>query len=66
MDIIIFERQRSNYLRFDENHIQYIYDEDYLAEQLKYAGFKQIFVYDFLNYNPPKNTSQRVQFAAIK
>lgn len=66
MDIIIFERQGGKYLRFDENHIQYIYTEREIENALKAAGFKDIFVYDFLTYNPPKNTSERIQFAATK
>lgn len=66
MDLIIFQRQGGNYLRFDENHIQYIYEAGQVGELLKSAGFKKVFVYDFLTYNPPKNTSQRLQFAAIK
>lgn len=66
MDMIFFVRQGVNYLRFDENHIQYIYEEEYILQLLKEAGFKTAEAYDFLSLELPKNNSQRIQFKAVK
>ena len=40
MDLTFFERQKDgNYKRFDEQHIQYIYEEDEILHALYEAGF---------------------------
>ena len=40
MDLTFFERQNDGkYIRFDERHIQYIYEEDEILSALKEAGF---------------------------
>lgn len=66
MDLIFFVSKGLNYLRFDENHIQYIYEADFIKENLQKAGFKDILLYDFLSEEPPATDSKRIQFAAFK
>ena len=39
MDLTFFEKQGENYVRSDERHIQYIYEEDEVCAALKSAGF---------------------------
>lgn len=66
MDLIFFVKDKENYKRFDENHIQYIYSTEFLTEELYKAGFKTVYAYDFLTTKPPKVQSQRIQFTALK
>lgn len=66
MDLTFFERKGSKYLRFNENHIQYIYKTAYLKEILENTGFSDIQIYDFFEYEKPKQDSHRIQFTAVK
>ena len=66
MDLIFFVKEKENYRRFDENHIQYIYSTHFLKEELYKAGFKTVYAYDFLTLEEPKEQSLRIQFAALK
>lgn len=66
MELIFFVRQGANYLRFDENHIQYIYQIEEVERALRDAGFRQVRAYDFLTRQPPRPDSERIQFVATK
>ncbi|NLK17204.1 MAG: class I SAM-dependent methyltransferase [Clostridiales bacterium] len=66
MELIFFVRQGANYLRFDENHIQYIYRVEEIEQALLAAGFRQVRAFDFLTELPSRPDSERIQFLAKK
>ena len=66
MELIFFVREGGNYLRFDENHIQYIYQIEEIEQALLAAGFKNVRAFDFLTEEPPRPDSERIQFLALK
>lgn len=66
MDLIFFVREGANYLRFEENHIQYIYQIEEIERNLLAAGFSKVMAFDFLTESPPRESSERIQFLALK
>lgn len=66
LDLIFFVREGANYLRFDENHIQYIYKIEEIVQALRVSGFREVAAFDFLTDGPPRPDSERIQFLALK
>ena len=66
MDLSFFVRDGESYHRFDESHKQFLHEENEVVKLLLAAGFHDAFAVDFLTLNPPKKTSERIQFFARK
>lgn len=67
MDIVFFAKAADgSYRRFDERHVQYIYEKDLLADLLKKAGFRDIETFDDYNEKPAGGKSRRIVFRAVK
>jgi SAM-dependent methyltransferase len=66
MEITFFIKNGSNYLRFDENHIQYMHMPEAVCDCLRGAGFSRAESFGFLTENAPAEKDARIQFAARK
>lgn len=66
MELIFFVPQEDLYRKFEENHVQKAYKNEYLTELLKKAGFEQIKVFADFSLKKPDNNSERIFFTAIK
>lgn len=66
MYITFFVRQGDFYKRFDENHVQRIYEIDFIEKCLNDAGFKQIGVYNDYAFEKINTDSIRATFTAKK
>jgi ubiquinone/menaquinone biosynthesis C-methylase UbiE len=51
---------------FEEIHRQRAYEESEVREMLTQAGFKEIRAYNSYTLDPPRRTSDRIHYAAIK
>ena len=65
MELTFFERQGGLYRRFTERHIQRAHDTGELLRALNKAGFDAE-AYDFETTEPPRPSSERVQFLGRK
>lgn len=57
-----FVRNGDTYERFEERHLQRGWSEKELKCMLKKSGFKEVYVYNELEFNSPKEDSQRIFF----
>lgn len=64
MYISFFVREGRLYRRFEEHHIQRIYDVDFIVDALKTAGFKNIDILDDYSLRPLRKDSLRATFIA--
>lgn len=64
MYLNFFVREKKGYRRFLERHLQRAYKKEEIIFCLKKAGFADIDCYDGFGFNPPKEDSQRIIFAA--
>ena len=65
MDVTLFEKQADgSFIRKDERHVQYIYDEEEIVQALENAGFTLVKVEGHLGED--KSQSDRLQFFAVK
>ena len=62
----LFQRQGESWARSDELHAEYAYSQDELTEYLHEAGFARVGVYGDRVLRAPKETEQRIFFAAKK
>lgn len=60
------KEENSLYSRFQEIHLQKGYDYDFILKILKNIGYKEIYAYSFDSFNKPEDTTERVQYYAIK
>ena len=61
-----FLKQGQGYARFEEHHSQRSYTEEELRTALVSCGFHDIQAYEAFTRNAPKDTAERLQFAARK
>ena len=67
MDITMFiKNEQGSYDRFDEIHEQRAYSAEEIRKSLIKAGFKDIKAYGFMTREAPSETSERIQFAAVR
>lgn len=68
MDLTFFAREEEGerYTRFTETHIQRAHSEREIRTALAAAGFVDITAYEAFTLEPPKETSERLQFVAKK
>jgi len=62
----IFSEDNGKWVRSREEHIEYSYDADFLADCLVDCGFEQICVYGELTLSPPKDDDHRIFISARK
>ena len=61
-ELNFFIKEGDLYRRFEERHIQKIYESETVQGALKEAGFSEINVYDDLTFRKPKEKSLRIYF----
>lgn len=61
-----FEKDGKAYYRNSEHFSEYAYPLEEVLEMLQKAGFGNIQLFEEMTFQPPKNTSQRLVFAAQK
>ena len=68
MDLTFFARggEGPHYTRFTETHIQRAHSEREIRAALGSAGFVRVEAYEAFTREPPKETSERLQFVAEK
>lgn len=68
MDLTFFVREEEGerYTRFTETHVQRAHSEREIRTALAAAGFVDITAYEAFTLEPPKETSERLQFVARK
>lgn len=66
MDLVFFIPEGSLFRKFEEQHIQRAYKQEYLVELLKRSGFEEIKVFAAFGFKKPAENSERLFFAAIK
>ena len=65
MDVTLFEKQENgSFIRKDERHVQYIYDEEEIVQTLESAGFTLVKVEGHLGED--KTLADRIFFVAQK
>jgi 2-polyprenyl-3-methyl-5-hydroxy-6-metoxy-1,4-benzoquinol methylase len=62
--LTFFVKQDELYRRFDEVHIQRVYENKEIISLLKAAGFERIQMLDAFTFNEPNPCSERVNFVA--
>lgn len=62
MMLTFFVRDKKNYRRFEERHIQRAYSESEIRFMLKKAGFSKIHAYHELTFEKPRPDSERIVF----
>lgn len=65
MDITLFEREGQHYLRYDEQHIQYIHQEQSIAQMLNSIGF-DVVMRDCYTDTDINSTTERITIIASK
>jgi len=66
MELAFFVKDGDVYQRFDERHVQYIYDEQMLVQLLGEIGFSDVQTFaDYQNKSVAGDT-QRIVFRAVK
>lgn len=66
MELSFFVKQGELFRRFTEEHVQYIYTVPRLLRLLDEAGFDIIGTYEAFTFDAPTETSERIQFAAVR
>ena len=66
MELTFFVREGERYRRFDEEHLQYLYENERLERALEEAGFVRISSWGAFTREPPAAGCDRVQFCAVK
>lgn len=66
MELTFFVREGERYRRFDEEHLQYLYENERLERALEEAGFVRISSWGAFTREPPAAGYDRVQFCAVK
>lgn len=64
--LTFFLKEGESYKRFDENHRERAYKVDEILKALEIAGFKTIHNYECFTFNSPQDTSERINFVAVK
>lgn len=59
------KREKGNYRRFDEEHLEKAYKEEEICELLKNAGFSQVEAYHSFTFNKPSGESERIHFVCL-
>lgn len=54
--------KNGKYSRFEERHTQRGWTEEQIRTLLKKAGFSEVYAYDELSFEPPKEDSERIVF----
>lgn len=66
MNLTFFVKNGTQYDRFTETHIQRSHTEEELKATLRKTGFADVRVFDAFTREPAKDTSERMQFVAVK
>ncbi len=67
IDLSIFRQEQGNrYIKEEEQQIQFIYEQDYIMNNLKSAGFSETHAFGFNTLKKAKAICERLQFVAIK
>lgn len=66
MELTCFIKEGSHYTRFEETHLQRAYTQEELTAALKKAGFERVEVYEAFTMEPPKENTERLQFATYR
>ena len=61
-----FQRENDTYFRSSESFSERAYPQETVLAMLEQSGFGNCKVYEELSFNPPKETSQRLVYAAQK
>lgn len=64
MQISFYYKEDAVYTRFCETHVQRAHSKLELENALKKAGFTEIHAFDAFTYDPAREDSERIQFAA--
>ena len=64
MYLNFFVKDRNNYRRFCERHLQRAYSEEEIKAVLKKSGFSDISTFDGYSFEKPTSRSERIVFAA--
>lgn len=65
--LTFFKKNENNlYFRFDEEHIEKAYRTDFLTQILKKVGFKKVDYFNSFTIDTADDTSERINFIAIK
>ena len=66
LDFFVYDEQSGMYERFNEDFCERAYSEEMLRKMLLNSGFKDIQVFGDLQFNAPKETSDRLYFICRK
>lgn len=67
IDLSIFKQIRGKqFIKEEEQQLQYIYYNEEIIDTLTKAGFKEVHTFEYGSFDQPGSTSERIQFAAIK
>ena len=67
MDLCFFVKQlNGSYIRYDEQHTQYIHKYDDIYKELSLCGFSKINAYDCYSTNSLSSNTERITFVATK
>lgn len=65
--LTFFKRNENGlYHRFDEDHIEKAYKNDFIRKILKDVGFKKVDYYNSFTFDIAHDTSERINFVALK
>lgn len=69
-DLTIFAREQGEdpdlYRRFEENHIQRVYDPEWIMRELQKCGFREVSCYADFSWEQPGDAAERLFFVAVK
>lgn len=66
MYLTCFVKSGSLYKRFEEYHVQHAYSIKKVQQMLYNCGFSNINAYEFMTSSLPVETTERIQFSAVK
>lgn len=64
--LTFFVKQGNNYKRFDEFHVEKIYESGEILDMLRYTGFNEIYVKDGMTMNEVNPFTERINFIVLK
>jgi SAM-dependent methyltransferase len=64
--LTFFVKEGDLYRRFDEVHIEKIYENHEIIDTLKKCGFIDVDLCDGFTFNEPTSTSERINFLSVK
>lgn len=64
--LTFFVREGKVYRRFDEMHIERIYEVQYIVKLLNSAGFSKIHINEAFTFQNPNENSERINFTVMK